>query len=118
MEPITKHCPIEGLTENHFTIATFWTRGDFRDYYRLQDDKFLEVYRRKVTAIYLETADGDAIETPAEMTDERLDQVDYVLWRWFGTAFREALLEMQRLGEAKAQQSFPSTEEKNGSAQS
>ncbi len=118
MDKIVKHCPIEGFTECYFALQEVWTRGDFRDYYRLEGEDFIALYRRKVSAIYLATVDGGAIEDPNEMTNERLDGIDYILWRWFGAAFREGVLEAQRLGEEIAQQSLLSTEEKADSAPS
>jgi hypothetical protein len=114
--PIRKECPLEGYTDCFFEVADKWTRGDFRAYWNQGGDEFFAVYRRKITKLHLTVEEGEPITAPAELVDARIDGVDYVLWRWFGMAFAEAVVEAQRLGEAKAQQSSPTSAAKNGSA--
>lgn len=119
---IRKECPLEGYEDCFFEIADKWTRGDLRGYWNKSGDEFFAIYRRKLVSLRLTTeADGvptGAIVAPADLKDEQIDQVDWSLWRWFSTAFSEAVNEVQRLGEERAQQSLLSTAAKSDSAQS
>lgn len=112
---ITKHCTIEGYTECHITVTDQWTRGELRTYFKLTGEAFVDFHRTKIEACYLATADGSALEDPKDLTNENLDRLDWLLFRWFSMAFQTAIFDVQRLGEAKVQQSLRSTEEKPNS---
>lgn len=111
MPVIRRECPIEGYTDNFVEVTDKWTRGEVRAYWRESGEKFLEIYRKKITAVHLTVEGGEPITQPAAIQDEQVDGVDYVVWRWFGQAFQEAVNEVQRLGEEKVQQLLHSTEE-------
>lgn len=105
---IRVECSTEGLESNWIEVSDVWTRAELRDYTSLKGELFVELWRRKVTAVNLVTAAGEVINDPAAVHD-RLDDFDLRLLGFITAALIEAISYLLVLGELNKRLSSPGT---------
>ena len=75
-----------------------WTRKEVNRVFDKNDDDYLGLLRSKIEGIRL---DGETDITSADdLTEERLDDVDWIVYQWFIDTPGACVKELQRLGEA------------------
>lgn len=99
------YCTVPGLEENWIELPERWTLRDQREIEQADRDAFLDLLRRKVVAIHLITEDGDVLDEPAALTEERLEGLDVRLDQFLATVMQSAILMQRRLGNFSARPS-------------
>ena len=75
-----------------------WTRGEVNAVFDKKGTDFLELLREKIVSIQLNGVQD--ITSADDLTEDRLDDVDWIVYQWFVDTPGAAVKEMQRLGEA------------------
>lgn len=91
-------CNIEGFEQCYIELSDRWTRRELRDFYTTRVDDAAGLIQKKITAIYIECADGEHIATADQLTEERLEQVDVQVYTWLPGAIMMGLRELENLG--------------------
>lgn len=91
-------CPIEGFEQCYVEISDRWTRREIREFRTARTEDAVGILTAKIIAVYLECADGNHITEPAQMTEERLDEVDARVYLWLPGALLGGLRELESLG--------------------
>lgn len=85
---------------NFVEFESRWTRKDIRTISTGTGEEYVDTLRRKIVAVHLDLSDG-AITSPEELTDEAIDNMDWVLWRWFSATPMAVIKDLSDLGEAQ-----------------
>ncbi|MCB0041213.1 MAG: hypothetical protein KDE01_07610 [Caldilineaceae bacterium] len=97
---------IEGYEECFVEVADGWT---VRELNALADpEAWRELWLRKVVALSVDTADGEALTEPQQVVD-RYDDLDVALARFVNTSLSAAVGYMATLGGAKRRVSSGAT---------
>lgn len=99
--------PFEG---SFVAYSECWTVRERREVFALNGEEYLALLRGKIVGIRLEVEGGEAIESPADLVQERYDDVDGRLWDWFRSTPLAALEAGMRMGEAMRLQLFKTPE--------
>ena len=91
-------CNIEGFEQCYIELSDRWTRRELRDFFTTRVDDAAGLIQKKITAIYIECADGQPITTADQLTEERLEQVDVQVYNWLPGAIMTGLRELENLG--------------------
>lgn len=95
-------CDIEGYEDCFIELKQSWTRGEIKRFFNQSGDEWLGLLRSKIETIHLRQANGDVIDTPEKFTNDSVDEVDFVFWRWVQAALQKAIDDLQNLGEENA----------------
>ncbi len=96
--PIRVYSEAAGLEECFVEVDERWS---IRELNRIYDsrDAWLELFGRKVSAVHLLTAEGEAIDDPAQVL-ERFEDLDIRLARLVNNSLANAVDYLATLGEA------------------
>ena len=95
-------CTAPGLERNWVDVADLWTRRDTTEMYAAQGEAFYELLRRRLVACHVELTTGQAIDTPAGITTDAIQDADEAVLGWLGVVLPIALAKRRALGEASA----------------
>lgn len=76
-------------------VSGSWTRRELREWMRSDGDTFIDLLKRKVTAVNL-----CHITDPAQFSDDALDDLPNELFEWLVGVVSVVYVEVNRLGEA------------------
>jgi len=94
-------CSAEGFERNWIEVSERWTRREVEAVVSTSvDADYIDILRQKTTAVHLELATGDVIETPEALTYEALMDADELLLGWLGYALPTAIAQRRLLGNA------------------
>lgn len=97
--PVRVECSTPGLEANWVEFGDVWSRRELREYIKLKGDEFVELWRRKVTAVNLVTVEGEVITDPMQV-HARLDDLDIRMMSFATDAGVDAVAHLMTLGEA------------------
>lgn len=103
-------CTLPDFIDCWVEISEKWTRAEEKMLAFADDQQWLELWQRKVLACNLRTATGDYITAPADVTLDRLDDLDVQLAGFVGGALAYACRELRYLGNAARRVSFNGSE--------
>ena len=94
-------CKVPGLEGNWIEVADSWTRNEEKalDEAKGDDVKFFAIWRAKVTACHLVTADGRTLTAPAEV-EASVGDLDIAVLQGMGSVLDFARFERRKLGNA------------------
>lgn len=95
-------CSAPGFEANWVDVADAWTRRDTTEMYAAQGEAFYELLRRRLVACHIELTTGQAIDAPAGITTDAIQDADEALLGWLGVVLPIALAKRRALGEASA----------------
>lgn len=98
-------CDLEGFDGCFVEFSERWTRAEMRNVWNVEGSAYWQLVRGKVTAVKL----GD-VSSPEELTETALDEMDWLLFRWFSGAILKAITDLQSLGEAAGRLLFEPSE--------
>ena len=107
-------CTLPGHESCYVTVSDAWTRGEIRRFWSgslgTGDESDADnLLIQKTEAVYLETAEGLALDSADDLTDENLDALPYQLYVWLSNAYGHAIGELQRIAKKNVSCSFDST---------
>lgn len=106
-------CDIPGFEDAFVEMSDRWTRGELRKFWEAKGEKYLAMIGDKIVAIFLPLATGEAIDEPAGLVEEALDDIDIVLWQWFSNVPMAHISTLNTLGEAAGRRLFNISEQTN-----
>lgn len=86
-----------------------WSVREFNGWLQAAWPAPLETVRRKCSGVRLVDADGQEISAAAELTDERLEDLDLRLFSWLTGTFAAVARDLGKLGEASRRSLFDSS---------
>lgn len=93
-------CPVPGFEATDFVdVKERWTRKDVRLFYELRGEEYLTFLQSKLGALHLSNESGSVMTAPGDLTLEKVEEVDLMVWKWFSTAINKALDQLYSLGE-------------------
>lgn len=100
-------CDVDGYEANYVEFNPRWTRADTKRLDTVDDDDFFDLLRAKLAGCHLEIydADGDVIDTiesPDEMTEEALDELEEIVVGWLGGTLHTFIGNRRMLGRFSA----------------
>ncbi len=106
-EPVRIYCDDTEYPDTWVDVAARWTQGEMETMLAVQGDEFFAFLRSKVVACRIDTADGNAITDPAQLSAAGLKGVDVLLVGWLGAVLPLAVAKRRALGNASARLSSP-----------
>lgn len=105
--PIRIESPIEGLEHCFVEVVDGWTRKEIIDIAAPVEDlqALRPVWEKKVSAVHLQTVDGQALTTVAQVFDQ-LEELDFRLIGMIKVGLMQATDYLLDLGKAKKRLSF------------
>lgn len=94
-------CNAEGFEGNWIEVAERWTRREVEAVISTSvDADYIDMLRSKTTAVRVELATGEAIETPEALTYDALMDADELILGWLGYVLPTAIAQRRLLGNA------------------
>lgn len=96
----------EALAHNFVEYSDSWTRGETKTAYNKVGSEFLDLLKRKITAIHLDCLEGEPITDAAALTEDDLDRIDVRVYTWFSMTWVAHLNNLADLGNALGRKLF------------
>lgn len=104
-------CELPDYDDCWIEIKGLWTRGEAKRMVAAETDTdLLDLIIGKIVACRLRLVDGTEVETPAGLTEDRIDNLDIELYGWLLGAIFAHVGQRRTLGELNGRRSYHSSE--------
>ena len=108
MAPLIRvYCDDPEYSATWIDVDSRWTLGEQVRLLEVADDDFWAFLRGKTAACHIQTADGGAIDDPAQISAAGLAGCDVLVIGWLGSVLPVAIAKRRALGNASARLSLP-----------
>jgi hypothetical protein len=108
-------CDIPGFEDCFIEFTDAWSRREIRKFYGTTDtddekEKWLSLIRHKIDVLHIKLMTGLTIDTPSQLTEEALDEMDIRLFHWMNAAIQKAPVDVSELGNAARRRLWDTSE--------
>ena len=101
---------IEGYEDCYVDVVDKWTMKELKELTASGESEYFELFRRKVSAIYLKDIDGNELRDITKLDDEFIENLDVIMAGFIGTVLAMHVRQRRSLGGMSVRQSSSTSE--------